>query len=60
MGTTQKSITIKKKLHKELMLFKIKTNAGSLGEVIQQAIRVLKKHESKWRKKTEPTWISRI
>jgi|TARA_R100000750_G_C2307289_1_gene81103 hypothetical protein len=50
MGKTHINIVVDQKLHKELMLFKIKSDAGSLAEVIKKAIKVLKKHESRWRK----------
>jgi len=49
MGETYKTINVGKKLHKEYMLFKIKTNAKSIPEVMKKALKLLKKHEKGWR-----------
>ena len=50
MGETYKTINVGKKLHQDLMLFKIRSNAKSLPEVMKKALKLLKKHEGKWRK----------
>ena len=50
MEKTRVNITVTPKFRDEVMLFKIKTKAGNMQEVLEKAIKLLKKHESKWRR----------
>jgi len=42
MAKTYMNLAVEASLHREIMLFKLKTNASSVGQIIRQALRLLK------------------
>jgi len=50
MGKTHVTIQVTPKFRDEVMLFKIKTKASNLEEVLKKALKLLKDFEKSWRK----------